>query len=99
VPLPPPPPPPQQQLFQAALRLPRRRLAGVGVVAASASPFDELYARGRPAHGSSKVVIFPLPWSYRPPSVPQLIEQFDWYYYLFISLKKIHGWFFLGMER
>lgn len=104
VPLPSPPPPAQQQqqLFQAALRLPRRRLAGVGVVAASASPFDELYARGRPAHGSSKVVIFPLPvppipipspWSHRPPSVPQLIEQFDWYYYLFISLKKIHGWF------
>ncbi|XP_052150565.1 uncharacterized protein LOC127768936 isoform X3 [Oryza glaberrima] len=54
VPLPPPPPPQQQQLFQAALRLPRRRFAGVGVVAASASPFDELYARGRPAHGSSK---------------------------------------------
>lgn len=56
VPLPSPPPPAQQQqqLFQAALRLPRRRLAGVGVVAASASPFDELYARGRPAHGSSK---------------------------------------------
>uniref|UniRef100_A0A0D9ZAF3 Uncharacterized protein n=1 Tax=Oryza glumipatula TaxID=40148 RepID=A0A0D9ZAF3_9ORYZ len=46
--------PHQQQLFQAALRLPRRRFAGVGVVAASASPFDELYARGRPAHGSSK---------------------------------------------
>ncbi|XP_052150564.1 uncharacterized protein LOC127768936 isoform X2 [Oryza glaberrima] len=55
VPLPSPPPQQQQQqLFQAALRLPRRRLAGVGVVAASASPFDELYARGRPAHGSSK---------------------------------------------
>uniref|UniRef100_A0A0E0G682 Uncharacterized protein n=1 Tax=Oryza nivara TaxID=4536 RepID=A0A0E0G682_ORYNI len=50
----PPPYPHQQQLFQAALRLPRRRFAGVGVVAASASLFDELYARGRPAHGSSK---------------------------------------------
>ncbi|XP_006650280.2 uncharacterized protein LOC102722752 [Oryza brachyantha] len=49
-----PPPPPTTQPFQAALRLPRRRLAGVGVAAASASPFDELYARGRPAHGSSK---------------------------------------------
>ncbi|KAG8062734.1 hypothetical protein GUJ93_ZPchr0003g17091 [Zizania palustris] len=33
---------------------PRRRLAVVGVAAASASPFDELYARGRPAHGPSK---------------------------------------------
>ncbi|VAH94293.1 unnamed protein product [Triticum turgidum subsp. durum] len=32
----------------------RRRLAGVGVAAASASPFDELYARGRPIHGPSK---------------------------------------------
>lgn len=75
VPLPSPPPPAQQQqqLFQAALRLPRRRFAGVGVVAASASLFDELYARGRPAHGSSKVV---------SPPLPQLIEQFDWYYYL-----------------
>ncbi|EEC75721.1 hypothetical protein OsI_12571 [Oryza sativa Indica Group] len=64
VPLPPPPPPQQQQLFQAALRLPRRRFAGVGVVAASASLFDELYARGRPAHGSSKCerVVFSAVW-------------------------------------
>jgi hypothetical protein len=48
--LPPPPPPPP---FAAAGAARRRR--GVGVAAASASPFDELHARGRPVHGPSKV--------------------------------------------
>ncbi|XP_062215203.1 uncharacterized protein LOC133915858 isoform X2 [Phragmites australis] len=45
----PPPLPP----FAAALPGGARRRR-VGVVAASASPFDELHARGRPVHGPSK---------------------------------------------
>ncbi|KAE8802942.1 hypothetical protein D1007_21297 [Hordeum vulgare] len=51
-----PPPPPPAQLYPAGLAIGswRRRLAGVGVAAASASPFDELYARGRPIDGASK---------------------------------------------
>ncbi|CAM0875912.1 unnamed protein product [Alopecurus aequalis] len=51
-----PPPPPPAKLYPAGLAIGswRRRLAGVGVAAASASPFDELYARGRPVHGPSK---------------------------------------------
>ncbi|KAM0838481.1 hypothetical protein ACQ4PT_060943 [Festuca glaucescens] len=51
-----PPPPPPAQLYPAGLAIGswRRRLAGVGVAAASASPFDELYARGRPVHGPSR---------------------------------------------
>uniref|UniRef100_R7W523 Uncharacterized protein n=1 Tax=Aegilops tauschii TaxID=37682 RepID=R7W523_AEGTA len=51
-----PPPPPPAQLYPAGLAIGswRRRLAGGGARAASASPFDELYARGRPMHGPSK---------------------------------------------
>uniref|UniRef100_A0ACD5WCC0 Uncharacterized protein n=1 Tax=Avena sativa TaxID=4498 RepID=A0ACD5WCC0_AVESA len=51
-----PPPPAPAQLYPAGLAIGswRRRLAGVGVAAASASPFDELFARGRPVQGPSK---------------------------------------------
>ncbi|KAK3150023.1 hypothetical protein QOZ80_3AG0226540 [Eleusine coracana subsp. coracana] len=50
-----PPPPPAPLSFAAALPggACRRRKA-VGVAAASASPFDELHARGRPVHEPSK---------------------------------------------
>ncbi|TVU46180.1 hypothetical protein EJB05_05699 [Eragrostis curvula] len=50
--LPPPPAPPP--FAAAALPGGARRRKAVGVAAASASPFDELHARGRPVHGPSK---------------------------------------------
>ncbi|AQK64285.1 hypothetical protein ZEAMMB73_Zm00001d013745 [Zea mays] len=46
-------PPPPLPLCPAGGGAARRRRV-VGVASASASPFDELYARGRPAHGPSK---------------------------------------------
>ncbi|XP_066362084.1 uncharacterized protein [Miscanthus floridulus] len=51
--LPLPPPPPQLPFAPAGGGAARRRRV-VGVAAASASPFDELHARGRPVHGHSK---------------------------------------------
>ncbi|WVZ59816.1 hypothetical protein U9M48_009911 [Paspalum notatum var. saurae] len=48
----PPPPPPPPPAFAAGVAARRRR--AVGVAAASASPFDELHARGRPVRGPSK---------------------------------------------
>jgi hypothetical protein len=51
--LPPPPPPPPFVAAPPDAGAARRRRA-VGVAAASASPFDELHARGRPVHGPSK---------------------------------------------
>ncbi|RLN17193.1 uncharacterized protein C2845_PM02G07760 [Panicum miliaceum] len=51
--LPPPPPPPPFAAAPPDAGAARRRRA-VGVAAASASPFDELHARGRPVHGPSK---------------------------------------------
>ncbi|XP_066372815.1 uncharacterized protein [Miscanthus floridulus] len=51
LPLPPPPPP---LPFSPAGGGAARRLRLVRVAAASASPFDELHARGRPVHGPSK---------------------------------------------
>ncbi|CAN6310211.1 unnamed protein product [Urochloa humidicola] len=52
LPLPPPPPLPFAAQPGAGAAAQRRRV--VGVAAASASPFDELHARGRPVHGPSK---------------------------------------------
>ncbi|CAL4943184.1 unnamed protein product [Urochloa decumbens] len=48
----PPPPLPFAAPTGAGVAAQRRRF--VGVAAASASPFDELHARGRPVHGPSK---------------------------------------------
>ena len=50
--LPPPPPPFAAAPLDAGAA---RRRRAVGVASASASPFDELNARGRPVHGPSKV--------------------------------------------
>ncbi|CAN6304338.1 unnamed protein product [Urochloa humidicola] len=52
LPLPPPPSLPFAAQPGAGVAAQRRRV--VGVAAASASPFDELHARGRPVHGPSK---------------------------------------------
>nr|CAB3504876.1 unnamed protein product [Digitaria exilis] len=49
----PPPPPPFAAAAQPDAGAARRRRL-VGVAAASASPFDELHARGRPVRGPSK---------------------------------------------
>ena len=49
------PPPPQPFATPPLDAGAARRRRAVGVAAASASPFDELHARGRPVHGPSKV--------------------------------------------
>ncbi|KAJ1294575.1 hypothetical protein BS78_01G155500 [Paspalum vaginatum] len=51
---PPPPPPPPPTFAPPGGGLAARRRRAVGVAAASASPFDELHARGRPVRGPSK---------------------------------------------
>jgi hypothetical protein len=62
-------PPPPLPLCPAGGGAARRRRV-VGVASASASPFDELYARGRPAHGPSKVSHRRLPRVHRPNDQP-----------------------------